>query len=235
MSDVYTNSPSYFGPSTRKFSVKEGLLTGSVADITNLEEDSGEIIKDGCDGCSYLVGLAAGSDTTPPEVFLARIEQGGLVPEYYAVLEAASCDVYVDNPSGPGCIAGDYGAAANGHGLFGYSYGGLFSLYAWLAGATIFETVGAGSPGVIASDSLIFALLDELGDSHRTTKLHITLNERELIGDLAVYRSLARNTAIVLDRLISRTSPVTSTMLRETHVTGLQASFLSYLRNCRPL
>ena len=74
-----------------------------------------------------------------------------------------------------------------------------------------------------------------MGDSHRTTKLHITLNERELIGDLAVYRSLARNTAIVLDRLISRTSPVTSTMLRETHVTGLQASFLSYLRNCRPL
>lgn len=132
-------------------------------------------------------------------------------------------------------IENDYGAAANGHGLFGYSYGGLFSLYAWLARATIFETIGAGSPGVIASDSLIFALLDELGDSHRTTKLHITLNERELIGDLAVYRSLARNTAIVLDRLISRTSPVTSTMLRETHVTGLQASFLSYLRNCRPL
>ncbi|WP_422743612.1 alpha/beta hydrolase [Mycobacterium sp. WMMD1722] len=132
-------------------------------------------------------------------------------------------------------IENDYGAAATGHGLFGYSYGGLFSLYAWLAGATIFETIGAGSPGVIASDSRIFALLDELGDSRRTAKLHITLNERELLGDLAVYRSLARNTAVVLDRLISRTSPVTSTMLRETHVTGLQASFLSYLRTCRPL
>ena len=125
VSDVNTNSPSYFGPSTRKFSVKEGLLTGSVADITNLEEDSGEIIKDGCDGCSYLVGLAAGSDTTPPEVFLARIEQGGLVPEYYAVLEAASCDVYVDVPTGPGCIEGDFGAA--------YTYGGGGVSICWSA------------------------------------------------------------------------------------------------------
>ena len=48
---------------------------GSVSDITNLEEEPGQdIISDGCDGCSYLVGLAAGSDTTPPEVFLARID-----------------------------------------------------------------------------------------------------------------------------------------------------------------
>ena len=29
-------------------------------------------------------------------------------------------------------IERDYGTAASGHGLFGYSYGGLFSLYAWL-------------------------------------------------------------------------------------------------------
>ena len=62
------------------------------------------IINDGCDGCSYLVGLDAGTTTTPPQVFLARIEQGGLVPEYYAVLEAASCDVFVGVPSGPGCL-----------------------------------------------------------------------------------------------------------------------------------
>ena len=38
----------------------------------------------------------------------------------------------------------------SGHGLFGYSYGGLFALYAWLRDAAPFATFGAGSPGVAA-------------------------------------------------------------------------------------
>ena len=132
-------------------------------------------------------------------------------------------------------IEHDFGTAASGHGLFGYSYGGLFSLYTWLIGATLFESIGAGSPGVIAEDSLIFAQLHELGESRRPAKLHVTFNDRELLGDLAVYQSLAQNTATVLHRLTSRGEPVTSELLHETHVTGLQASFLSYLRTCRPL
>lgn len=43
-------------------------------------------------------------------------------------------------------IERDYGTAPSGHGLFGYSYGGLFSLYAWLTKSTFFESIGAGSP-----------------------------------------------------------------------------------------
>jgi len=132
-------------------------------------------------------------------------------------------------------IARDYGTAASGHGLFGYSYGGLFTLYAWLTGATLFESIGAGSPGVIAEDSQVFAQLHEMGDSQRVAKLHVTFNDRELLGDLAVYQSLAKNTATVLHRLTSRSAAVTSEILHETHVTGLQASFLSYLRTCRAL
>lgn len=132
-------------------------------------------------------------------------------------------------------IERDYGLAARGHGLFGYSYGGLFSLYAWLTGSTLFESIGAGSPGVIAEDSQIFTQLDEMGDSQRAGKLHLTFNDRELLGELAVYQSLAKNTAAVLHRLTSRRGTVTSEILHETHVTGLQASFLSYLRTCRPL
>ena len=131
-------------------------------------------------------------------------------------------------------IAHDYGTATRGHGLFGYSYGGLFSLYTWLAGATLFESIGAGSPGVVADDSQIFARLDEMGDGRRATKLHVTFNDRELLGELAVYQSLARNTATVLHRLISRGEAVSREILHETHVTGLQASFLSYLRSSRP-
>ncbi|OBC01840.1 esterase [Mycobacterium sp. 852013-50091_SCH5140682] len=127
----------------------------------------------------------------------------------------------------------DFGAATSGHGLFGYSYGGLFSLYAWLSGSPLFESIGAGSPGVVADDSRIFAQLGDLGDSPRAAKLHLTFNDREILGDLAVYQSLAKNTATVLHRLIARNEAVTSEILHETHVTGLQASFLSYLRTCR--
>ncbi|MFN6552329.1 alpha/beta hydrolase [Mycolicibacterium septicum] len=132
-------------------------------------------------------------------------------------------------------IEHDYGTAASGHGLFGYSYGGLFTLYAWLTGSTLFESIGAGSPGIIDEDSQIFAQLDESSDSRRAAKLHVTFNDRELLGDLGVYQSLAKNTATVLHRLTSRNEAVTSAILHETHVTGLQASFLSYLRTCRAL
>ncbi len=130
-------------------------------------------------------------------------------------------------------IARDYGAAPSGHGLFGYSYGGLFSLYAWLTRSTFFESVGAGSPGVINTESQVFPLLEALGDTLPDTKLHVTLNEREMLGDLAVYQNLAQHAATFLHRLTSRGAAVTSALLHETHVTGLQASFLSYLRTCR--
>lgn len=130
-------------------------------------------------------------------------------------------------------IERDYGTATSGHGLFGYSYGGLFSLYTWLTGSTLFESIGAGSPGVTGEDSQIFAQLQELGDRQHATKLHVTLNEQELLGDLAIYQNITKNTATVLHRLTLRGGAVTSAVLRETHVTGLQASFLSYLRTCR--
>ncbi len=72
-----------------------------------------------------------------------------------------------------------------------------------------------------------------MGNRQHAAKLHVTLNERELLGDLAIYQNITKNTATVLHRLTSRGAAVTSAVLRETHVTGLQASFLSYLRACR--
>lgn len=130
-------------------------------------------------------------------------------------------------------IERDYGTATSGHGLFGYSYGGLFSLYTWLTGCTLFESIGAGSPGVASEGSQVFAQLHEMGERRHAAKLHVTLNDRELLGDLAIYQSLTKNTATVLHHLTARGAAVTSAVLRETHVTGLQASFLSYLRTCR--
>ncbi|BBG02658.1 MULTISPECIES: alpha/beta hydrolase [Pseudonocardia] len=125
----------------------------------------------------------------------------------------------------------------SGHGLFGYSYGGLFALYAWLRDAPLFSTVGAGSPGVTSTESQIFTLIDALPEpdaDSTTARLHLTLNEVELLGSIPVYRGLAQNMLAVVDRLQDkgRSSGVSSALLRETHVTGLQASFLDYLKEC---
>lgn len=124
-----------------------------------------------------------------------------------------------------------------GHGLFGYSYGGLFALYAWLQETSPFATVGAGSPGVAATDSQVFPLIAALSDpdpAPAARRLHVTLNEAELFGDIPIYREIGRNLLTVLEDLHSRgrSGDISRAMLHETHLTGLQASFLSYLKTC---
>src|SRR6478735_4582720 len=89
-------------------------------------------------------------------------------------------------------IERDYGTAASGHGLFGYSYGGLFSVYAWLRGGPLFESIGAGSPGIASGASQVFAMLDDLDDAERAT-LHVTINSHELLGDLPIYQTIGRH------------------------------------------
>ncbi|MCW8216578.1 alpha/beta hydrolase [Streptomyces griseolus] len=159
----------------------------------------------------------------------------GQADAYLAELGDSRADMFLDfitddlHPR----IERDYSTAPSGHGLFGYSYGGLFSLYAWLTKSTFFESIGAGSPGVLNSDSQVFALLEAMGDTQPATKLHVTFNDREILGDLAVYQNLSKNVATFLHRLTSRGGSVTSALMHETHVTGLQISFLSYLRTCR--
>lgn len=124
-----------------------------------------------------------------------------------------------------------------GHGLFGYSYGGLFALYAWLQEASPFATFGAGSPGVAATDSQVFPLiaaLPEHGPDAAARRLHVTLNEAELLGAIPIYREIGRNLLTVVEELDAkgRAGEVSKALLHETHLTGLQASFLSYLKTC---
>jgi len=125
-----------------------------------------------------------------------------------------------------------------GHGLFGYSYGGLFAVYTWLRGAAPFATVGAGSPGIVDPKSQVFNLLRDLPEPSEggadTPRLHVTLNEAEVLGDIPVYRGLAQNVLDFLEELhaTGRSQVVSRSLLNETHVTGVQASFLSYLKAC---
>lgn len=132
-------------------------------------------------------------------------------------------------------LTSQYRVSESGHGLFGYSYGGLFALYAWLTGTHPFATIGAGSPGVATTGSQVFGLVEALADREPdSTRLHVTLNEVEAIGPIPIYRGIARNALAVVERLhaMGRSTAVTVQMLHDTHVTGIPASFLSYLKTC---
>jgi predicted alpha/beta superfamily hydrolase len=134
-------------------------------------------------------------------------------------------------------LQAQFRVSESGHGLFGYSYGGLFALYARLRSAAPFSTFGAGTPGIESADSQMFALAENLpatGSDSAGPRLHITLNEVELLGEMPVYRRIARNVLSLVEELHDkgRSPDVSSALLHETHVTGLQASFLSYLKTC---
>ncbi|OZM74760.1 esterase [Amycolatopsis antarctica] len=157
---------------------------------------------------------------------------------YLAKLADTHADVFLDfltaelHPR----LRSRFRVSESGHGLFGYSYGGLFALYAWLRAAP-FATFGAGTPGVASTDSQIFELINALPDNEQNRadqRLHITLNEAELLGDIPIYRGLARNVLSVVEKLHGkgRSQDLSSSLLHDTHVTGLQASFLSYLKTC---
>lgn len=161
------------------------------------------------------------------------------VEAYLAELADTHADVFLDflttelHPA----LQAKFRVSDSGHGLFGYSYGGLFSLYAWLREAAMFTTFGAGTPGVADAKSKIFSLIDampERGEDSATAKLHITLNEAELIGDVPIYRGIARNVLTVVEQLhsLGRAPDVSKAILDGTHLTGLQSSFLSYLNTC---
>lgn len=173
----------------------------------------------------------------------AARESGAMTPEqvdaYLAELEEPRADLFLDFLTGElhPHLRSRLRVSESGHGLFGYSYGGLFALYAWLRDTGLFASVGAGSPGVASTDSRVFDLvqaLPEPGGDAAAPRLHITLNEAELLGEVPFYRAMARNvlTAVEQLRTRGRSERVSNALLRETHVTGLQASFLSYLKTC---
>jgi predicted alpha/beta superfamily hydrolase len=124
-------------------------------------------------------------------------------------------------------------------GLFGYSYGGLFSLYAMMRRSPMFRRYGAGSPGVLCADSQIFLLERDIARSGLPfdgVRLHLTVNELEITGRSHVYRDLGIQFARLIDQLwvsdhaglefAARILPA------DSHMTGFTQSFLSYLRAC---
>ncbi|GAB3150943.1 hypothetical protein GCM10027258_49790 [Amycolatopsis stemonae] len=173
----------------------------------------------------------------------AARESGVMTQEYMDAYLAELADTHADTFLGfltdelHPHLRSRFRISESGHGLFGYSYGGLFALYAWLREAVPFATFGAGSPGVVVADSQVFGLVETLPaprEDSPARRLHVTLNEAELLGAVPVYRELARNALAVVEHLHGkgRSRDVSSAMMHETHLTGLQASFLSYLKTC---
>lgn len=136
-------------------------------------------------------------------------------------------------------IADQYRIQPEATGLFGYSYGGLFSLYALMRQSPVFHRYGAGSPGVLSADSQIFRLERDIaarGQGFGGVQLHLTVNELEITGRSHIYRDLGIQFARLVDRLyLSGHSGLefdARILPGDSHMTGFTQSFLGYLRAC---
>jgi predicted alpha/beta superfamily hydrolase len=136
-------------------------------------------------------------------------------------------------------IDAQYRTDPSATGLFGYSYGGLFTLFALMRQSPVFRRYGAGSPGVLDADSQIFRLergIAEHGQGFEDVQLHLTVNELEITGRSHIYRDLGIQFARLVDQLyLSGHAGLEFTariLPADSHATGFTQSFLSYLRAC---
>ncbi|MDA3624103.1 alpha/beta hydrolase-fold protein [Saccharopolyspora sp. WRP15-2] len=175
--------------------------------------------------------LGAGSPESAVEDFFAQ-QKNGRADNFLTFIED---ELHAE-------IAARYRFRADDVGLFGYSYGGLFTLYALTSGSELFSRFGACSPGILLPDSRIFARYDELISSsdvvERSEHLHLTLNSYEMLGPSRVYRHLSMEFLRFLDVVSERPLPglrVTTELIPgESHGSGIADAYRSFLRNCYP-
>jgi predicted alpha/beta superfamily hydrolase len=138
-------------------------------------------------------------------------------------------------------IAADWRLKPGHHGLFGYSYGGLFALFAALCRPPLITRVGAGSPGIQAGVSKLFELYrTELtsGADHSGRRLHLTVCETELAVPGYYQASIGAGVAEFM--MLAGTKPLNGLAATnriiplESHATGGPASWADYLRTCLP-
>ena len=128
-------------------------------------------------------------------------------------------------------------------GVFGFSYGGLFSIYALTAGSTLFTNFGAGSPGILVPNSTVFDLYRQFAanpeNDGRPRRLHVTLGTGEILGPHEFYRLLGIEVLKLLN--VMRNEPVEGFELTakifegEDHETGCIDAYRSFARTCYPV
>ena len=124
--------------------------------------------------------------------------------------------------------------------LYGHSQGGLFALYAMVRGSPLFQTYGAGSPAFMVENSVVLDLYRErrhlrLAEDARI-RLHMTANDLEMTGDIAMYRIITRGFLDFIETV--KEEPwagleITTEIIRgETHFSGVFDGYRSFLRAC---
>jgi len=144
VADIHTDEPTFYGD--YEFAVASGLFEGTVLDVAVVDEAGDEMIDDGDDEGTYLVGL--GFDF---EVLVVRIAASGY-PDAYAVLESdvdADDDDELDDTAGFGAafayVDGDatrlFFASNGGAGLFELELPITVPSECWNSGADVDDHV----------------------------------------------------------------------------------------------
>lgn len=127
-------------------------------------------------------------------------------------------------------------------GLFGYSAGGLFSLYALTSGSRLFNRYGAAAAGVFSDDCLVFGMYEQLlqrsVSTERQIHLHLSINSYELFGAARLYRVNMFNLLRFFDTLVERPLPglhiTTDILAGQSHSSGWVDGYRSFVRACYP-
>lgn len=133
-------------------------------------------------------------------------------------------------------ISSRFNADENDVGLFGYSYGGLFSLYAALNPEPLITKFGACSAGMLTENTVIFSILRQLRERNTELpkrRLLLTINERELTA-ASFYQTMGLCFSAVSRDLgqspIPGLEPVSDIIPGTTHVTGTTAAWFRFIR-----
>ncbi|MGN8059014.1 alpha/beta hydrolase [Pedobacter sp. 22163] len=182
-----------------------------------------------------------------PEIFYQTLDgtvQAGLISQeesevYRTMFAKPAGDKYLsflENELHP-LLTQTFQIDQNDVGLWGFSYGGLFTSYVALKRSNLFKNIGAGSPGIVGKDSYIFKLYDEAIASKMDfsgRRLHVTLGARELSSPGPYQWLTARGTSELLAQTSLQPLPgmqVSSEIIPlETHLTGGVPAWFSFLR-----
>ena len=135
-------------------------------------------------------------------------------------------------------IARDWRVDEDDAALYGYSYGGLFALYAALTRPPLFRKIGSGSPGVQAGKSKIFTLYDAAraaGDDHSGRRLHVSICEREITRPTMYQPVIGLGTVEFLTRAgqtpLKGLTLTTRMVNYKSHISGVFTAWYSFLRD----
>jgi hypothetical protein len=192
-------------------------------------------------------------DLLPPgEPLPPGLEQGMDATVQAGLLDRAGADLYLHNLRNPAgdkflafltqelhpLIASAYRVDdSQGAGLFGYSYGGLFALYAALSRTPLLRKIGAGSPGLLPRQSKVFDMYRAEAAANADYSgrlLHVNFMERELTYPSSYQPLVAAGTAEFIT--MAGTQPLRGLSFssriipEESHITGSSPSFSSFLR-----